>query len=96
MWRSVGLKNGETCARTFQAVSKGTFWDHGEWHHYVDFTVDVSDLRHYQWRIVQAPMPSAVFRMYSQEKTVRATYRWPDNWWDPFPLYRWEICRLNS
>jgi hypothetical protein len=95
MWRSVGLREGEVCTRSFQAVDKGTFWDRGEWHHYVDFAVDVRDTESYHWRVTQAPLPSAVYRRYLEDYTLRVTYRWPDDWWDPFPMDQWEICFVD-
>lgn len=95
MWRTVGLREGETCIQSYQAVSKGTFWDRGEWHHYVDFTVDVSQPEDKWWRVVHAPMPSSVLYRQTEGSTVRVTYRWPSNWVDPFPLDSWEICMLE-
>lgn len=96
MWHSVGLRAGETCARSFQPVQKGVYWNGGEWHHYVEFAVDVSNPLDHRWRLTAAPMPSFILRGYSKEHTLRATYRWPDDWNDPFPLERWEICLLND
>lgn len=96
MWRSVGLRTGETCAETFQPFEKGVYWNDGEWHHYVDFHVDVTNPYEYRWRITEAPMPSSVMRRFSNENTLRVTYRWPDNWKDPFPLERWEVCLLHT
>ncbi len=95
MWSSVGLRHGETCTRSFQAVSKGIFWDRGEWHHYVDFAVDVVDPVNYHWRVAQAPMPSAVYRRYIEEYTLRVTYSWPSNWLDPFSIDDWQVCLVN-
>lgn len=95
MWRSVGLRPGETCARSYQAVSKGIFWDRGEWHHYVDFTVDVSDPENYRWRIVHTPMPASFLRGYHSAYTLRVTYRWPSDWNSPFSLSSWTICMLK-
>lgn len=96
MWRSVGLRDGETCVRTFQPFQKGVYWEHGEWHHYVDFSVDVADPLNYPWRITEAPLPSSVWEKFSQANLLRVTYRWPDDWKDPYPLERWEICLLEN
>lgn len=95
VWIPVGLREGETCVYSFQAVSKGTFWDRGEWHHYVDFAIDVSNPRSYRWRITRAPLPSSILRLNSQENILRVTYRWPSNWTDPFPMDRWEVCFID-
>lgn len=96
MWRAVGLREGESCIRSFQPVQKGMYWNNGEWHHYVDFYVDVPTPLDYRWRITEAPMPSSILRGYSESHTLRVTYRWPDDWVDPFPLERWEICLLHQ
>ena len=95
MWRSVGLREWETCAQSYEAVEKGTFWDRGEWHHYVDFDVDVIDPGNHHWRVVSAPVPSAVYRRYLEEYTIRVTYRWPSNWPDPFSTENWQLCLVN-
>lgn len=96
MWHSVGLREGEACVRSFHAVSKGIYWEGSEWHHYVVFHVDVTEAENHRWRIVNAPMPSSIWKENSQEATVRVMYRWPSDWQDPFPLERWELCRLDS
>lgn len=96
MWRAVGLREGEVCARSYHAVSKGTFWDRGEWHHYVDFAVDAANPNIYSWRVAHAPMPSSVYHRFIAENIVRVTYRWPSNWYDPFSLNSWELCLLEK
>ncbi len=84
-----------TCTRYYVGVSKGTIWENGEWHHYVDFEVDdaapVSS-----WKVVAAPVDSSVWREYSASFFKRVAYRWPSNWWDPFPASAWKICLLSS
>ena len=89
------LGESETCVRTYEGTSKGTFWDRGEWHHYIDFSVD-GNTPGYMWRITEAPLPSSILRRYAHEFSERVTYRWPSNWWDPFPASNWKICLLDS
>ncbi|MBI5825194.1 MAG: hypothetical protein HZB18_14285 [Chloroflexi bacterium] len=96
VWRSVGLRAGETCLYSLQPVSKGTFWNRGEWHHYVDFAIDIGNPREYRWRLTRAPLPSSILRLNAEEDTLRVTYRWPSNWADPFSMDRWEVCFLDS
>jgi len=89
--------DNRTCTRYYTGVSKGMIWEDGEWHHYVDFEVDdLAPAR--SWRVIQAPLDSAVWREYSSTSSYlkRAAYRWPSNWWDPFPASAWKICLLSS
>jgi hypothetical protein len=88
--------SANSCNRYYEGVSKGTIWNRGEWHHYVDFKVDASAPRE-QWEVVKAPLPSGLWREYSPlPNVVRAGYRWPSNWRDPFPVNFWGICLLSS
>lgn len=96
MWHSIGLRQGETCAQTFQPFRKGLYWNNDEWHHYVDFRVNVTNPREYRWRITEAPLPSAILRGFSGVNILRVSYRWPDDWKDPYQLERWEVCLLES
>lgn len=83
------------CTRYYEGVEKGTVWDRGEWHHYVDFKVDNSaELSRLE--VVDAPLPSTLWRKYSDSNTKRVTYRWPSNWLDPFPASDWKICVVSS
>jgi len=89
--------NGNTaaCAQYYAGVNKGIVWDHGEWHHYVDFEVDNSaPLR--RWEVTDAPLPSSLWRDYSTSSMKRVAYRWPSNWLDPFPADDWKICVESS
>lgn len=84
------------CAHYYEGESKGTFWERGEWHHYVDFKVDISEPRE-RWKLADAPLPTTILRYPSPEPDIiRANYRWPSNWQDPFPLNSWRICLLDS
>ncbi|MCQ3938404.1 MAG: hypothetical protein DPW18_15350 [Chloroflexi bacterium] len=93
--RSAGLREGEVCERNYQGTVKGTFFSRGEWHHYVDVGVDVRYPENYQWRVLRSPMPSSIWHRYFSQYKVRIAYRWPSNWWDPFTVNQWEICRLE-
>ena len=86
-----------TCTRYYEGVSKGMVWEDNEWHHYVDFQVDNSAPDR-SWRVTDAPVDSSIWRnYYSASSSVRRiAYRWPSNWWDPFPAGTWEICLLSS
>jgi hypothetical protein len=93
---SLSKTNTDACTSYYVGVSKGTIWSRGEWHHYVDFKVDDSSLHKY-WKVVNAPLPSSIWKgPTSSLDTIRATYRWPSNWRDPFPVSDWKICASNS
>jgi len=84
-----------TCTRYYAGVSKGILWENGEWHHYVDFKIDDSMLAQ-NWRVTEAPVASSVWTKYSTSSFIRVGYRWPSNWWNPFPASAWKICLLSS
>ncbi|MBC7875659.1 MAG: hypothetical protein H7Y59_00695 [Anaerolineales bacterium] len=87
--------NTDACTQYYVGVNKGTVWDSGEWHHYVDFKVDNSaPLK--LWEVTNAPLPSALWKDYSDSTTKRVAYRWPSNWHDPFPASDWRICVVSS
>lgn len=88
-------RDQRTCTQYYAGKSKGTIWEHGEWHHYVDFEVDRSAPAR-NWRVTDAPVPSAVWDKYSTSSLIRVGYRWPSNWWSPFPTSTWKICLLSS
>jgi hypothetical protein len=88
-------RDQRVCTRYYEAISKGTIWEDGEWHHYVDFNVDQSAPAR-NWRVIDAPVDSAVWREYSTSSLIRVGYRWPSNWWSPFPTNTWKICLLSS
>ena len=92
-YSSIG--SAEACAQYYAGVNKGTIWDAGEWHHYVDFAVDNSaSLR--RWEVTDAPLPSSLWGDYSTSSIKRVAYRWPSNWRDPFPASDWKICAVSS
>lgn len=86
-----------TCTRYYEGVRKGMIWENEEWHHYVDFEVDNLEPLS-SWRVIDAPVDSSIWREYSSSSSFlrRVSYRWPSNWWDPFPANAWEICLLSS
>jgi hypothetical protein len=84
-----------TCTQYYVGESKGTIWEGGEWHHYVDFDVDDS-APVWRWKVTEAPVASSLWRSYSTSSLIRVAYRWPSNWWDPFPASDWKICRVSS
>ena len=85
----------KACTQYYAGINKGTVWDRGEWHHYVDFEVENSTtLKH--WEIADAPLPSSLWGDYSTSSIKRVAYRWPSNWLDPFPASDWKICVVNS
>ena len=93
---SLARTNTNACTRYYTGVSKGTIWDKGEWHHYVDFKVDDS-LLHKRWKVVDAPLPSSIWKdSASSLDTIRVAYRWPSNWRDSFPVSAWKICASSS
>jgi hypothetical protein len=95
-YESLAKTNTNTCISYYVGTSKGTVWSRGEWHHYVDFKVDNMPTRKY-WKVVDAPLPSSISKGSSTSPdTIRATYRWPSNWSDPFPVSAWKICASNS
>jgi hypothetical protein len=88
--------NTNACTQYYVGVNKGTIWDRGEWHHYVDFEVDNS-APSMHWEVADAPLPSSLWWDYSMPSSVkRVAYRWPSNWSDPFPASDWKICVENS
>lgn len=89
--------DNRTCARTYEGISKGTIWENGEWHHYVDFELD-NPAPAWSLRVTEAPVDSAIWSNYSFTSSPirRVAYRWPSNWWDPFPASAWKICLLSS
>lgn len=88
--------DNRTCTNYYSGVTKGMVWESGEWHHYVDFEVDHSAPAR-SWRVVEAPVDSSILRTYADDPFIkRVTYRWPSNWWDPFPASSWKICLLSS
>jgi hypothetical protein len=88
--------DNRTCAKYYIGESKGMLWENGEWHHYVDFRVDESAPAR-SWRVIEGPVDSSILRSYMDNPSVRrVTYRWPSNWWDPFPASSWTICLLDS
>ncbi|MBX7232905.1 MAG: hypothetical protein K1X65_00890 [Caldilineales bacterium] len=72
----------------FAGSSKGVKWENNEPHHYVQFRVDVNNAG---WR-VSGPLWPSVWGYYT-DRTVRAGYSWPYNWWDPYPASWWRVCR---
>jgi hypothetical protein len=94
-YRSLSHRDTTSCTQYYEGVSKGTVWEDGEWHHYVDFKIDgTSSFR--RLRVTAAPLPTTLWRKYSTESTKRFAYQWPSNWWDPFPAKDWKICAVNS
>jgi hypothetical protein len=91
---SLAETNTDACTRYYTGVSKGTIWSHGEWHHYVDFKVE--DPSFENWEMVEAPLPSSIWKGSPSPDTIRASYRWPSNWQDPFLVSTWKICLLDS
>lgn len=88
-------RDTSTCTQYYTGVDKGTIWEGGEWHHYVDFKVeDTTSAR--RWRVTDAPLPASIWREYSTSTIKRVAYRWPSNWWDPFPASDWKICVASS
>ena len=94
-YESLARTNTNTCTRYYAGVSKGTIWDSGEWHHYVDFKVDNSSSFR-RWEVTNAPLPSSLWKKYSTSSIKRVAYRWPSNWRDPFPANDWKICMEKS
>lgn len=86
-----------TCTRYYSGNNKGTIWENGEWHHYVDFEVDNSAPVS-SWKVTAAPVDSSMWTKYSSSSSslMRVAYRWPSNWRDPFPASSWKICLLSS
>ena len=89
--------NVHACTQSYTGVSKGTVWDNGEWHHYVDFRVNNS-APFKRWEVTSAPLPSSIWEKYSTTTSLlrRVWYRWPSNWSDPFPANDWKICAEGS
>jgi hypothetical protein len=88
-------RNNTACTQYYVGVEKGTVWENGEWHHYVDFKVDgTTSVR--RWRVTAAPLPADIWGEYSTSNFKRVAYRWPSNWWDPFPASDWKICAASS
>jgi hypothetical protein len=75
----------------FKGSSKGLTYFNKEWHHYVQFNVDLNGK---SWW-VSGPVPSSVWGDYS-DKVVRAGYTWPGDWADPFPASSFTLCRHSS
>jgi hypothetical protein len=94
-YRSLSHRDTTSCTQYYEGVSKGTVWKNGEWHHYVDFKIDGTSSSH-RLRITNAPLPTSLWWELSTSSTKRFAYRWPSNWWDPFPADDWEICVVNS
>lgn len=93
---SIAGMDTNACTQYYEGESKGILWERREWHHYVDFKVDISAPRE-QWKLVNAPLPSTLWRYTSPSPNViRASYRWPSNWKDPFSVSSWKICLLGS
>ena len=94
---SVSRRDNRTCTRYYEGTSKGMLWKDGEWHHYVDFQVDNSAPDR-SWRVTAGPVESSMWRNYYSPSSSlkRISYRWPSNWWDPFPASSWKICLLSS
>jgi len=87
-------RDQRACTQYYPGKSKGTIWEYGEWHHYVDFEVDKSAPAR-DWRVTDAPVASSVWGEYSTSSLIRVSYRWPSNWQDPFPVSAWKICLLD-
>jgi len=89
--------NTDSCVQYYTGVSKGTVWNRGEWHHYVEFEVDRS-IPAQKMEVVESPLPSSVWKYSSiwGPDNKHVGYRWPSNWWDPFPASSWKICLLSS
>lgn len=85
----------KACTHYYQAVAKGTKWQGGEWHHYVEFDLSATQFTR-QLQIIAAPLPASFWQEYSTPTVKRVWYSWPSNWWDPFPLTAWKICQSNS
>jgi hypothetical protein len=94
---SASRRDTRTCTRYYEGMSKGVIWEHGEWHHYVDFQVDNS-AGDRSWRVTNAPVDSSIWKNFYPLTSPlrRVAYRWPSNWWDPFPASSWKICLLSS
>ena len=88
-------RNTGVCTQYYVGVNKGTIWDDGEWHHYVDFAVNNSAMSRH-WEVADAPLPSSLWEDYSTSVVKRVAYRWPSNWRDPFPADNWKICVVSS
>jgi hypothetical protein len=88
-------RNAGTCTQYYVGMNKGTIWEDGEWHHYVDFNVNDS-APIWRWRVTEAPVESSLWKGYSTSSLIRVAYRWPSNWRDPFPASDWKICRVSS
>jgi hypothetical protein len=76
------------CQRTYVGSKKGLVRD-SEWHHYVEFDVDISAADGY-WSVSGPLSPSLWPGYYGYEK--RAGYRWPSNWWSPYSAKDWTLC----
>ena len=92
---SRAMINTDACTSYYIGASKGTSWSDGEWHHYVDFNI-TNSASGWRWRVTEAPLASSLWRNYSTSSHIRVAYRWPSNWWDPFPASDWKICRISS
>jgi hypothetical protein len=90
-------RDKRTCTYYYAGNNKGVIWENGEWHHYVDFEIDNSAPVS-SWRVTAAPLASSIWKEYSTSSSFfrRVWYRWPSNWWDPFPASDWKICLLSS
>jgi len=88
-------RDTSSCAQYYEGVDKGVAWKDGEWHHYVDFKVDDTDSFR-RLRVTDAPLPTSFWWEHSNSSVKRFAYRWPSNWWDPFPASDWKICAVVS
>jgi hypothetical protein len=93
---SIARMDTNACTQYYEGESKGILWERSEWHHYVDFKVDIYAPRE-QWKLVNAPLPTTLWSYTSPSPNViRASYRWPSSWQDPFSVSSWRICLLGS
>jgi hypothetical protein len=80
-------KKAATCVRYHSGSQKYVVWGGGEWHHVVDIYVgNPSGI----WKIVSVPLPSTI-KGPVNGSYIRLSYRWPSNWWDPYPASWWCI-----
>lgn len=85
-----------SCVASYVGINKGMVWRDGEWHHYVEFAVD-NQMSFFPWEVVEQPLPSSFWNDDpATPHYKRIGYRWPRDWWDPFPARTWKICLTSS
>jgi hypothetical protein len=82
----------------YSGTAKGLVYSNGEWHHYVEFLVNIS-LSDGYWYIKSSPVSSSLWPGYYSHLRgsgpavyKEVGYRWPSNWWDPYSASSWVIC----